>query len=170
MPTPIGHALGGIAAGAMILRDPTTITSVARRRLSILATFGVLGMLADIDFLVFSPHRHATHSLVVGGLIGIMGMAVLPGKPLIWMSGSAAYLSHVFLDWLGADTVEPIGIMALWPFDEGHYQAPISLFLPVCRQYWLLDCWLSIGYAVSYELLIVGPFALAAVLLNRRWR
>ena len=170
MPTPIGHALGGIAAGAMILRGPTAITTLTGRRLSILAIFAVLGMLADIDFLVFSPHRHATHSLVAAGLVGILAMVVLPGKPAIWMSGSAAYLSHVFLDWLGADTVEPIGIMALWPFDERHYQAPISLFFPVCRQYWLLDCWLSIGYAVSYELLVVGPFALAAVLLNRWWR
>ena len=168
MPTPIGHALGGIAAGTLIGGAAET-DGDRSRLLRWLALLAVLGVMPDADFLV-GAHREASHSvgavlLVVGG-----GVLVVPRQPRIWAATGAAYLTHVVLDWLGTDTVAPFGLMALWPIDTAFYMSSVELFHPVCRQYWLLDCWLSIGYAVSYELLIVGPFALAAVLLNRRWR
>ena len=70
----------------------------------------------------------------------------------------------------GVDTVAPYGVMALWPVDATYYQSSYHWFYPICRQYWLLDCWVGLSWSVWYELLIVGPFALAGVLLMRRRR
>ena len=168
MPTPIGHALGGLAVGAIIVRNPAVGLRLAGRRLPILVLFAVLGALADVDFVVFAPHRSATHSLVAACLVGTLAMLVVPRQPVIWVASAAAYVSHLLLDWLGADTATPFGIMALWPFDTTHYQAPWLLFPAVCRQYWVFDCWVSLAGAVGYEVLELGPFALAAVRLSRR--
>ena len=43
MPTPIGHALGGIAAGAFIVRRTTTDVPVGARRIPIVLLFALLG-------------------------------------------------------------------------------------------------------------------------------
>ena len=169
MPTPIGHALGGIAAGAFIVRRSTADVSLGGRRVPIVLLFALLGMLPDIDFVV-GGHRHATHSVVSAGVVGLLAVSVARGRPLVWLASAAAYATHVLLDWLGTDTVAPLGIMALWPFDATYYQSPYHWFYPVCRQYWLLDCWLGLAWSVWYELLIVGPFALAGVWLMRRRR
>lgn len=157
MPTPIGHALGGIAAGTLI--GGAAETDGDRSRLvRWLALLAVLGMLPDADFLV-GAHREASHSvgavlLVVGG-----GVLVVPRQPRIWAATGAAYLTHVVLDWLGTDTVAPFGLMALWPIDTAFYMSSVELFHPVCRQYWLVDCWTSLGRAVAVELAVLGPFA-----------
>ena len=169
MPTPIGHALGGIAAGVVIVGvSKDSGIRLGGRRLPVFPLFALLGVLADVDFLIFTPHRYVTHSLGAGFVVGLLAMLSCPRQPVIWAASTGAYLSHVLLDWLGNDTVKPLGVMALWPFDAAHYQAPFLLFRPVCRQYWLLDCWVSLAVSVGYELLVLGTVALAAVALNRR--
>ena len=104
------------------------------------------------------------------GVVGLLAVSVVRGRPLVWLASAAAYATHVLLDWLGTDTVAPVGVMALWPFDATYYQSPYHWFYPICRQYWLLDCWVGLTWSIWYELLIVGPFALAGVLLMRRRR
>ena len=168
MPTPIGHALGGIAAGALILRHTPADVQLTGWRLPIVLIFGLLGMLPDIDFLVIAAHRHATHSLAAIGLVGLLVALVDRRRPLVWLASTAAYGTHALLDWLGTDTVAPFGIMALWPFDATHYQSSLNWFYPVCRQYWLVDCWVALAWSVWYELLFVGPFALGGLYLMRR--
>ena len=54
MPSPIGHALAGVAVAWAI--DPRT-----DRRLAL--TAAGLGALPDIDLLLPMPHRTITHSL-----------------------------------------------------------------------------------------------------------
>ena len=167
MHTPIGHALGGIAAGVFIVGRPTAPVPLGHRRIQLLLFFALLGMLPDIDLLVSDSHRHATHSLVAACAVGLLAVVAVPGRPLVWLASAAAYGTHLLLDWLGTDTVAPVGIMALWPFDTTHFQSPYHWFYPICREYWLLDCWIGLTWSVLLELLIVGPFALASVLLMR---
>jgi membrane-bound metal-dependent hydrolase YbcI (DUF457 family) len=169
MPTPIGHALGGIVAGFIAGRTTANVP-LGRRRVPVLLFFALLGMLPDIDLLVIDSHRHATHSLVAACGVGLLAVVVAPGRPLVWLASAAAYGSHLLLDWLGTDTVAPLGIMALWPFETTHFESPYHWFYPVCREYWALECWVGLAWAVWYELLIIGPFALASVLLTRRRR
>jgi membrane-bound metal-dependent hydrolase YbcI (DUF457 family) len=169
MPTPIGHALGGIVAGC--IAGPTSAdVPLGRRRVPVLLFFALLGMLPDIDLLISDSHRQATHSLVAACAVGLLAVVVAPGRPWVWLASAAAYGSHLLLDWLGSDTVAPLGIMALWPFETTHFESPYHWFYPVCREYWLLDCWVGLVWSVWYELLIIGPLALASVLLTRRRR
>ena len=100
---------------------------------------GLLGMLADIDFLL-GGHRGFTHSVAAALAAGVL-MAIVDRRPAVWLAAAAAYGSHLLLDWLGTDTGAPIGIMVFWPFDHTFYLSPYHWFLPVCRQYWLRDCW-----------------------------
>ena len=169
MPSPIGHALGGLAAGAFIVRRTTADIRLAGWRVPVVPFFALLGVLPDIDLLV-GGHRLATHSVTAVGMVGLLTLSVARGQPLVWLASTAAYATHLLLDWLGTDTVAPVGIMALWPFDATYYQSPYQWFYPICRQYWLLDCWVGLARSVWYELLIVGPFALAGLLLMRRRR
>ena len=166
MPSPIGHALGGIAAATLVGRRAFHVPS-GGRRVSAMLLFAVLGMLPDIDLLVFGSHRHATHSFVAAGIVGLLAVAVAPGRPRVWLATVAAYSSHLLLDWLGTDTTAPFGIMALWPFSATHLQSPYHWFSPVCRQFWLLECWMKLAWAVWFELLIIGPLAAAGLLLTR---
>jgi len=60
--------------------------------------------------------------------------------------------------------------MAFWPFDRTYYLSSYHWFLPVCRQYWLADCWFRVARAMWWELLLLAPPALAGLLLARRSR
>src|SRR5690349_18228873 len=68
MPSPVGHALGGIIAGGMVSRsrDRWTLGAVA-----------MAGTLADIDFLLPLPHRGPTHSLGAVLLVFVMCLLLL---------------------------------------------------------------------------------------------
>ena len=116
----------------------------------------------DVDFL-FNAHRGATHSVTAAALVSLVAALVVRSRPRVWVASGAAYGSHVLLDWLGIDTVAPFGLTALWPFDPGYYQLGSPLFYPVCREYWLAECWRSLAWAVGWELLLLGPLACAAV-------
>ena len=165
MPTPFGHALGGIAAGALVAGRARSGVWHGRR-VPVLLVCGVLGMLPDLDILL-GGHREMTHSvgatLIVGGLA-----AAVDRRPAVWLAAAAAYGTHLLLDWFGADPVPPFGIMALWPFDHTFYLSPYQWFPSVCRQFWLAACWIDLGRAAWWELLVLGPVALAGLLLARR--
>lgn len=60
----------------------------------------------------------------------------------------AAWMSHVLLDWLGADSSPPRGLMALWPFSSEFFIAPVSIFWDVPRSF--------SRAAVSHNLLAIG--------------
>ena len=124
--------------------------------------FALLGMLPDFDFL-FDAHRGPTHSVTAAVTVALVAAFVARSRPRLWVASGAAYGSHVLLDWLGTDTVAPFGLMALWPFDGGHYQLATPVFLPVCREYWLVDCWVSLTRTVGLELLLLVPLTAAAL-------
>ena len=121
--------------------------SFGRRRVPIVLLFALLGMLPDIDLLIIESHRSATHSLLAVGVVGLVARGVARGRPRVWLASAAAYASHLLLDWLGTDTVAPIGIMVLWPFDVTAYQSSFDWFYPICREYWLLECWIAVAWS-----------------------
>src|SRR5687767_10692174 len=123
MPSPIGHALGGIAAGSLISRD---------RRWMSLVVFAVAGVLPDIDFLLPLQHRGPSHSLIAA--LATLGVAWgLVRNLRLAIAVAAAYASHTLLDWLGEDTWSPMGVMVLWPFSHQYYVSGVDLFAAVNR-------------------------------------
>jgi hypothetical protein len=167
MPSPIGHALGGIAAGSLVIRSPGWRT---------LAVFGAAGMLADVDFLLPLQHRGPSHSIAAGVLAFGVALAVMSLRDgpahrvrLAWAIG-AAYLSHSLLDWLGEDTWSPRGIMALWPFSSAYYVSGLDVFNAVNRRYWMPGFWRGNAIAAAREIAIMGPIALISVSAGRPFR
>ena len=181
MPTPIGHALGGVAAGCLVVAAasrfppgrPTwpqawerCLASNGPRRG--LAGLACLATLPDADLLL-GIHSGATHS--VGAMLiaaAVAGAWARTARPFVAVATAAAYGSHVLLDWLGADPSAPRGVMALWPLSGEFHLSDAHLFLRVCREYWLADCWWHNLRAVARELVILGPITVAAVVAARR--
>jgi inner membrane protein len=129
-----------------------------------------LGMAADLDLLV-GAHRAYSHSLGASFLILLAAMAVAPSSEPRLLTGvacGAAYASHLLLDWLGADTSVPIGIMALWPFSSDYYQSPVDWFLSTERRYWLPQFWTVNFAAVTREVGTLLPIAAAVYWIRRR--
>ena len=170
MPSPVGHALGGIAIGYLATgRRPLDRPLVAA------VLFAALGTFPDVDVLVEGTHRLYTHSLVAVALAGLtvalaggatghrLGLSTLRLACVC----AAAYGSHVLLDWLGDDRSVPIGIRALWPFTDTYYQSDLRLFPPVERRYWLPGFWTANLHAIGWEFAVLGPCALLAAWTQR---
>jgi len=177
MPSPVGHALAGVAAGYFVGGPGAGGFTVAqsgwltaRKLLSDrgIVAFALLGVLPDVDFLfgVHSAYTHSVGAIVVVGLCG--GFAGTRKGLRASVAAAAAYGSHVVLDWLGSDGIAPIGVMALWPLSSEFFLSDRYLFMSVCREYWLVDCWWHNALGLSRELLILGPVALGAVFVMRR--
>lgn len=179
MPTPIGHALGGVAAGCLVVaasrfrpgrRRPRELERFLARigPWRGLAGIACLAMLPDVDLLL-GIHSGATHS--VGAMLiaaAVAGAWTRTARPYVALAAAAAYSSHVLLDWLGTDPSAPRGVMALWPLSGEFHLSDVHLFLRVCREYWLAECWWQNLRSVARELVILGPIAAGAVLAARR--
>lgn len=163
MPSPLGHALGGLTAGWLIdpVRGPWGRQETIRA-----ACFAAAGMAADLD-LLFGIHSGPTHGVGTAVAAAIVTFAATRRGRMAIACG-AAYASHTLLDWLGSDTTAPIGIMALWPFSREYFQSSLHVFQAISRRYWLPDAWLFNARAVARELLILLPAAAAAGYFRRR--
>ncbi len=149
MPSPIGHVLGGALAGGAVVRSGLPWWRSA-------ALLGLLGIAADLDFLVglHSQHSHSVGAAVLAGL----AVYLVSGGRLRWaLAAGLAYGSHILLDWLGDDTTPPIGVMALWPLSGGYYQSDLHWFMPVYRRYWLPGFVIHNLTAVAWEVVLLGP-------------
>jgi len=174
MPSPVGHALAGVAAGFLVRRigptQPSGRAAGARLSRHLLSdrqiiVFALLGTLADIDFL-FGIHSAYTHSIGAILVVAAVGSLQAQGRgPLFALSLAAAYGSHVLLDWLGSDSVTPIGVMALWPISSDFFLSDRRWFMSVCREYWLVQCWWHNALGVTREILFLGPVAFGATYL-----
>jgi membrane-bound metal-dependent hydrolase YbcI (DUF457 family) len=162
MPSPLGHAVGGVAAGLLAnaaSRYPALPPSV------VLAC-AAAAVAPDFDILAGS-HRTYTHSI---GSVVIIGLAVWlvvrrrVHRPLAAaMSIAAAYASHLFLDWLGLDSALPSGLTILWPFSDEFYMSGLGIFGHVSRRYWLFDEFILGNLkAVAWEMVVLVPVLLVA--------
>ena len=171
MPSPVGHALAGLAAGWMVLGTPPIKAKTTWCRE--VALFTTLGVLPDVD-LLFDVHSGPTHGVGAAFLVGLAAFIMWPGQTVpraqAALACALAYGSHILLDWLGSDSSPPIGIMALWPMSREFYESSLHVFMAISRRYWQGTAfWRQNLTAVARELLILGPI-LAGVVLTRRRR
>src|SRR5262245_18421000 len=126
MPSPVGHALGGLAAAFLV-------DSLVRRpalTLPLLATSAALAVAPDLDILTGS-HRTYSHSIGAVAIVGLVSWAVLRARRSNTSAAAAltaAYASHLALDWLSKDTSYPSGLTALWPFTATYYRSGMDIF------------------------------------------
>jgi inner membrane protein len=161
MPSPLGHALGGMAIGWLV--SPKLNRGAATASV----TYAAIAVAPDLDLLVGS-HSTYTHSAGAVAIVFMTAWAVVK-RPRVAAAIAAAWASHLLLDWLGSDTSAPIGIMALWPFNREHYQSSFYLFDAISRRYWLPEqfVWLNLRAAMK-ELLILGPVAAVSYWVMKR--
>jgi hypothetical protein len=181
----VGHALAGVAAawltGGRLRREPRDTPSLRlsgqplRRPLNLtglmaeVALFSAAAIAPDLD-LLFGTHSTYSHS--VGAVLIVFALTLaVGGAPhrRIALGVAAAWGSHILLDWCGSDTSPPIGVMALWPFDYGYYQSPVSIFDAISRRYWLPDqfIWGNLRAALK-EIILLAPLSAAAYVWRRR--
>jgi membrane-bound metal-dependent hydrolase YbcI (DUF457 family) len=154
MPSPIGHALAGIATAWTVSR-PKPIQADR----GLLFAAACLAVVPDADLVHPGWHRAYTHSIGAVLLVTIITVVVtgwvkepvkrsevlgsrvpgsravgskVPSSRVVIVCG-AAYASHLLLDWLGADYFAPYGIRALWPFDDGWYISGVEIFRQTAR-------------------------------------
>ena len=146
MPSPIGHALAGVAAawtvdlfpGDRVWRTaPASASWFKRAGNGLTLSCAALGAAPDLD-LLFSTHRTGTHSLAAVVFVGLIAavLAANAGRPVarVALMCASAYATHLLLDWLGADTYPPFGIQAFWPFSHEWFISGTDLFRQTARQ------------------------------------
>ncbi|HEY1912156.1 MAG TPA: metal-dependent hydrolase [Vicinamibacterales bacterium] len=166
MPSPVGHALAGVAT-------IWTLTPRASRRL--LAVAATLAALPDADLVHHGWHRVFTHSIGAVIVVTIIAAAVtgwvnrkqggasrspngLTSPISVALICGAAYASHLLLDWLAADYYAPYGIRALWPFDDGWYISGFDIFRQTARRQMLTwPVFVQNVQAITLEIAILGP-------------
>jgi membrane-bound metal-dependent hydrolase YbcI (DUF457 family) len=166
MPSPVGHTLAGLTVHVLTARDPTERTSVRRAALLVAAATA-----PDLDLLFRfvdgrNHHQGATHSIGAAALAALLVWTIArlrgrPGAGALGLAVGTAWLTHVLLDYAGADTHPPIGILALWPFESGYHKLPFPLFLDIGRT---LE-WATFRHdalAVAWETLVLGPLLVAS--------
>jgi membrane-bound metal-dependent hydrolase YbcI (DUF457 family) len=172
MPSPIGHALAGLTVHVLTARD-----AVERRSLGRAALLVGAATAADLDLLFRlvdgrNHHQAETHSIGAVALAALVVWAVgrlrrRPRAAALGLAAGVAWLSHVLLDYVGADTHPPIGILALWPFESDYHKLPWPLFLDIGRT---LE-WATVRHdalAVAWEIVLLGPLLLASWRLRAR--
>jgi inner membrane protein len=175
MPSPIGHALGGVAAAWSAerlprLKGPTGTpprthigTSPTHISTSLTLVCAALAVLPDVDLLYPPIHRTVTHSIGAVLLVTIIAAGVtgwVTGR-IDWRTAficGLAYASHIFLDWLGVDPSPPFGIQALWPFSHQWLIAPWQIFPGTERREFLSAAAILTNLkAMAVETVILGP-------------
>lgn len=170
MPSPIGHALGALAAGWAALppiaeagagNAEGRLTRVRRRGLArALLVIGV-ALLPDLD-LLFGAHSQWTHSIGAVALVFLVAWLAGRGRHARLAAALAlAYATHPLLDWLGQDGTPPYGIMAGWPFTDRYFHSGADLFTGISRRYWLPGFVPHNLAAVGREVALLGPLAIS---------
>jgi membrane-bound metal-dependent hydrolase YbcI (DUF457 family) len=174
VPSPIGHALGGVICALALGGDGPRrpVVGPVRRVVAqpVVWIGAVAAMLPDVDFL-WGRHGMETHSLGAAVGAGLVALAVTRGRG--WRVATivtAAWASHVLFDWLGSDDTPPLGVMALWPLSNTFYFANAFVFEAISRRYWLPGFWAHNLWALATELVLLVPLGTALALWRDRSR
>jgi membrane-bound metal-dependent hydrolase YbcI (DUF457 family) len=144
MPTPLGHALAGVAAawGADLIpggrhwRAAAPVASFFQRvGAGLTMTCAGLAVLPDLD-LAFRAHRSASHSLAAVLLVTMIAATVTKWVTRwptwrvarVALMCGAAYSTHLVLDWLAVDRYLPRGLQLFWPLSDQWYLSELDLF------------------------------------------
>ena len=156
MPSPIGHALTGVAIGHLCGRQ-----ALSRRDAWWLTLCGVVAIAPDLDIL-WGHHRTWTHSLGAT-LAACVIAAVVASLRRLPVGATAlaiglAFGSHVFLDWLGRDSRDPRGVMAFWPISSAYYVSDLDVFTEISRRYWLPEQFIVGNLkSIAREIILLAP-------------
>jgi membrane-bound metal-dependent hydrolase YbcI (DUF457 family) len=182
VPSPLGHALAGLvvawAAGPLRLDAPVAPSagSDTARPLPLaylhadwrVPALGALVAVApDLDVLL-GWHRGAWHSLTAAVAVGVLAglVARIRGRQhAVALGGmcSLVWMSHLALDWLGADYSAPRGLTVFWPFSQTYFESGLDVFSSISRRYWLPDeFFLANARSIGRELAILLPLVLGA--------
>jgi inner membrane protein len=175
MPSPIGHALAGVAIA-------WTADAIDGRRSSprLVALSAGLAMLPDIDLLVTGTHRTASHSVAAAAVVFIVA-SLVTGKVTqnrqpharwrVALVCTAAFASHLLLDWLGADRFPPRGIQLAWPFSDRWFISDLDIFRQTARQHFFTAPIIGQNIvAVVQEIAILVPGLALIWIVRRRHR
>ena len=146
MPSPIGHALAGIAVawtadlvpGDRAWRAAADSASWYRRAGSgVTLLCAGLAAAPDLDLAFAGAHRTFTHSIGAVVIVGLCAavLAASARRPVarIALMCAAAYGSHLLLDWLGTDNYPPRGIQLMWPINHEWYISDLDVFRQTAR-------------------------------------
>jgi membrane-bound metal-dependent hydrolase YbcI (DUF457 family) len=182
MPSPFGHALGGVAAAWAIdllpgdrpWRSAGPRASFYRRAGGALTLLcAALGTAPDADLFLIT-HRTATHSVTAAVIVTIVaavvtGWVTRPGFPVarVALMCGGAYAGHLLLDWLAIDATPPFGLQILWPFSSTWFSSGLDVFVQTERRRLLSSGSLRTNLvAIAWEATILLP-VLAALWLVR---
>jgi inner membrane protein len=179
MPSPIGHALAGLAAAwAVDLVPGNRASRTAQASASWLDRAGngltvacvALAAAADLDLLVNTP-RTVTHSLTAVVVVGALAAALAANarRPVARIASmcAVAYATHLFLDWLAVDVSPPRGIQALWPFSREWFISDIDLFRRTERRHLWTSATMAMNVTtILQELVILVPPVIALWLVR----
>ena len=179
MPSPIGHALAGVAVAwsAERLRIAGPVS------LRFTGLCAALAAAPDLDLIVQPMHRTATHSVGAVALVMIVAIAVTGWvrRRQVGRVGqvgqvgwglavvcTAAYASHLLLDWLGSDPSWPAGIQALWPFSLRWFISGWNVFPYIERREMLSSTSIIINTkAIAGEIAIMAPIVAVLAWIRR---
>jgi len=170
MPTPVGHALGGLIVGLLAApraareNSSSTFKSLQPPERSFITLCAVVACLPDLDF-GWGRHNMETHSIGAAILVGLAVLAWRRSTRLA-IACTTAVGTHVLFDWLGSDDFPPLGVMALWPFSHEFYFADAFVFEAISRRYWLPNFVSHNVLAVVREIAILLPILGAAYYLR----
>lgn len=179
MPSPIGHALAGLAAAwaaDLVPGDrswrtaPASASWLRRAGNGLTLTCVGLGAAPDLDHL-FAAHRTVTHSIGAVALVGVAAAAVAANahRPVARITAmcAAAYSTHLLLDWLGVDMYPPRGLQLLWPFSSEWFISGLDIFRQTARQQLLtLPIIRKNALAILQEIAILGPIVIGLWLVR----
>ena len=181
MPSPIGHALAGVA---IALSTRRTAPGAGAWRLTVACA--LCAALPDIDLLYMPTHRTATHSVPVAIVLTIVAVIVTgwvtpirdwcrrcfgieSGTVIVGLACGLAWSSHILLDWLGADANPPYGVQAFWPVSDRWFFSGVNIFPGTERRDPLAMRAMLINLrAAVQEMLLMGSVAAAAWWFSRR--
>ena len=175
MSSPLAHSLTGTA----LLLAFAPEKPGRPRLLLTLAAGAVLANMPDVDFLAAvltsapraAVHRTATHSLAAaiaaglaaGGTLGeLLGVSRWRGRAL----ATTAWLSHLVLDLLSADSRPPAGLTLFWPLSSA-FVPPWPLLPEVDISRLLAGDSSGLASGLLVELLL-GMGLILAALVRRR--
>jgi membrane-bound metal-dependent hydrolase YbcI (DUF457 family) len=174
LPSPLGHALGGVICALALGGEPPALARAGpiRRLLRdpLVRVGAVAAVLPDLDFL-WGRHNMETHSLGAALVAGLVTLLLSRGRGWrVALVVAAAWASHVLFDWLGSDDTPPLGVMALWPMVSTFFFANAFVFEAISRRYWLEGFWAHNLWALATEAVMLAPVAAAAAMWKGRPR
>jgi membrane-bound metal-dependent hydrolase YbcI (DUF457 family) len=181
MPSPIGHALAGLATAWSVdlvpgdrawRTAPAAASWYKRAGNGLTLACAALAAAPDLDLLIPRFHRSITHSVTAVAAAGLVAalVAARARRPVARVTAmcAGAWATHLLLDWLGVDRLyAPFGIQMLWPFSHAWFISGWDVFAATERHDVFGGAAIRENVAaVIQEVAIVGPVALAVWLVR----